>query len=156
LALFLHSQFRRNYDLIGIPRDNKDHWSLFYVRRGDINMAADTVIPDIAFANNLKSGYDFRFTAAYGKALRAYEKASNFLADDYPLLLVNIGEIFLRQHFDDSSQIYIDRSLKLDPDNWKAHYIQAKLAFNRGDTATAYSIWQTLMTPSLWMSSGNP
>ena len=152
LALFQHSEFRKNYSPTGFLRDyQKDWWAFVYKRWGKINMAIDTIYPEISFANELKKGYDFRSEGKYADAVYAFEKAGRLLGEEYDLLLSNIGECLYRQKLIDSSLWYFQRAIELNPYNWRSRHHLERIAMARGDTSLAHSQAKAIFAMSPWV-----
>ena len=152
LALFLHSEFRKNYSPTGFLRDyQRDLWAFVYKRWGKINMAIDTVYPEISFVNELKKGYDFRSEGKYAAAVTAFERADRLLREEYDLLLSNIGECLYRQKLIDSSLWYFQRAIELNPYNWRARHHLERIAMVRGDTSLAQSQAKAIYAMSPWV-----
>lgn len=136
-ALFLHSEFRKNYFPIGFPRENVMRWVSIYKRWGVVDMSRDTVLPEVGFPQNLKAGFDNYNGGEFVDAILCFEQARQFLGKDYFLLNYGIGRAFYRLNYIDSAKHYFYRAVSLNEYDWHSHYFLTRIALDQKDTAVA-------------------
>lgn len=136
-ALFLHSEFRKNYFPIGFPRENVMRWVSLYRRWGKVDMTRDTVLPEVGFPQNLKAGFDNYNAGEFVDAILCFEQARQFLGQDYFLLNYGIGRAFYRLNYIDSARYYFNRAVSLNEYDWHSRYFLTRIAIDQNDTAAA-------------------
>jgi arabinofuranosyltransferase len=151
LALMLHSEFRRCYSPTAFPRDTLGHWAIIYKRWKSVEINRDQVETDVNFATLLKNGYDFRSKGKYKDALESFQSAGKILKKEYPDLAMNIGEIFYRLKDYDMALQCFQYVISQEPYNWHARQLLARIAQQRGDTATAHLQWREINKTSPWV-----
>ncbi len=77
---------------------------------------------------------------AYGQAMKLKPDDAGILADYADALAVSNG-----RSLEGEPAKYIDRALKIDPDNLKALALAGTVAFNQGDFAKAVQHWERLV-----------
>jgi len=83
----------------------------------------------------------------HDQALKAYEKAVSLRREDATLLADYADSLAVASgnSLEGPPMKLVEQSLKLDPKNLKALYLQGTAAFNKKDYATAVKVWEKLI-----------
>ena len=136
-ALFLHSEFRKNYWPIGFPKGHVSRWISIYKKWGEVDMSRDSTLEDAGFPRNLKAGFDSYNGNNIEDAILYFEQARQDLGHDYFMVNYGIGRSFSRINAVDSAKHYFERAISLNPYDWHSHYYLTRIAVDRLDSAAA-------------------
>lgn len=152
-ALMLHSQFRRNYRPTGFMKieGQSKQYKIVWMRHSDVDIAADTVHPDLEFVNQLNAGFNQLVRSDFLAAIPDFKAAWDNLGQDYSLLYHSIGECYTQLDQLDSAQVYLNKAIELDPDCWEARIRLLTMAQQEGDNTTANMHYNLIQQNSPWV-----
>ena len=93
-ALFLHSEFRRNYSTLPFTHNNS--YYPVWRRMGSVDISKDVIHPDIEFVNKINAGYNV--LKKPNAALMNFQEARRRLGESFTLLFYAIGDCYLQMN----------------------------------------------------------
>ncbi len=148
-ALMMHSEFRHKFSPMGFVREGS--YKVFWMRHGEIDMAADSVHHDYQFVERMVDGFYHTNRTGPQTALPMFKEAEQRLGEVYPLLDYAIGDCFYRSNQKDSARARFDRAIAMDDYAWEARIHAQHLALERGDTASVYAYGNYIMKRFPWL-----
>lgn len=109
-ALFLHSEFRRNYSTL--PFVLGSSYYPVWRRNGTIDIAKDVVCPNVEFVDKINAGYNSLKRPEI--ALRNFQEAQQRLGEQFAVLSYAIGDCFLKLNQIDNAKFYLQQALLSD------------------------------------------
>jgi hypothetical protein len=152
-ALMLHSEFRRNYRPTGFLMESPGgrQYKVVWMRHDEIDMAADTVHPDIEFVAKLNEGYNHLIGGEYKEAVETLKQSWDHLGQEYTTIIYTIGDCYQRLDMRDSAIVYLNKALAMDPECWEARLRLIGEASSRGDNLTARAHYEAIQRSAPWV-----
>lgn len=151
-ALFMHSEFRKNYIVSGFHREQGQRWTNFFMKIGNYNIDRDQLLPDAGFVNLL---HDALTNLSHGNieaALDLIMEAANRLPpEEYAFLHYYKGDFLYRTGRESAARDFLEEALAAYPDDCRPRWRLGQLAARVGDTATINRLTDEIRDRQPWL-----
>jgi hypothetical protein len=151
-ALFLHSEFRKNYVVSGFHRNQGQRWTNFFMKNDDYDADRDNLLSEAGFVNILHDALTKLSEGNHETALELFaEAAAKLPPDEYAFLHYYRGECLYRMEQSGPARQFFESALAAYPDDCRPRWRLGQLAAREGDTATVNRLTGEIKKLQPWL-----